>query len=170
MTTPPSASALETLFSSCFFSRYFTQLIGGADEPFYQAARAVQPAVIYYRHDYVSSALHEIAHWCIAGEKRRQQDDYGYWYAEDGRSREQQAVFEAVEIKPQALETLFSQACGQPFRVSVDNLALPDYDSGDFAQKVTLQAQRYEAEGLPTRAAVWLSALRHSYSASTVVS
>jgi elongation factor P hydroxylase len=46
----------------------------------------------------------------------------GYWYAPDGRTQEQQACFEQVEIKPQALEWLLTRACDRRFRVSLDNL------------------------------------------------
>ncbi len=53
---------------------------------------------------FYASALHEIAHWCIAGENRCQQVDYGYWYEPNGRSEERQFEFEKVEVKPQALE------------------------------------------------------------------
>lgn len=58
----------------------------------------------------------------IAGEQRRLLPDLGYWYAPDGRTAEQQALFEQVEIKPQAIEWLFSKAFGRKFRVSLDNL------------------------------------------------
>ncbi len=36
--------------------------------------------------------------------------DLGYWYAPDGRIEEQQALFEQVEIKPQAIEWLFAKS------------------------------------------------------------
>src|SRR3546814_12851389 len=78
-----------------------------------------------------------VAHWCLAGAARRRQDDYGYWYAADGRDLEQQHLFEQVEVKPQALELLFSDVCGLNFCVSVDNLALPEHDaSGFFAKEI----------------------------------
>lgn len=154
------AAVLEALFFQTFTPTFATLLKGGADEPFYRAPRDGQPAVIHYRHDYVASALHEVAHWCIAGEHRRQLDDFGYWYAADGRDPLQQQAFEQVEVKPQALELLFSRACGLPFRVSVDNLALPDYDAGGFAIRVEQQAQEWLAQGtLPPRAARWIAAL-----------
>ncbi len=71
---------------------------------------------------FFNSALHEISHWSIAGDKRRLLPDLGYWYAPDGRTAEQQALFEQVEIKPQAIEWLFATAFGRKFRVSLDNL------------------------------------------------
>jgi elongation factor P hydroxylase len=118
---------LIACFNQCFADQH-TRLVWGGDEPEYLPAQGSQPAQIQFAHGYFASALHEISHWCIAGPARRQQADLGYWYAPDGRTREQQALFEQVEIKPQALEWLFTVACGRPFRVSLDNL---NGDAGD---------------------------------------
>ena len=101
---------------------YRTRLVGGFDEPFYLAFRGDKPAEIRFTHDYPRSALHELAHWCVAGEVRRRQDDYGYWYAPDGRTNAQQQQFFQVEVIPQAFEKHFCTALGIPFAVSVDNL------------------------------------------------
>ena len=79
----------------------------------------------------LGGALHEVAHWCVAGPRRRCLDDYGYWYAPDGRDAAAQAEFLRVEVRPQALEALFCAACNHPFRVSLDNL---DGDPGDEAR------------------------------------
>ena len=73
---------LDRLFRATFFHSYATVLEGGADEPVY---RPGNPHRICYTRDYFRSALHEIAHWCVAGPRRRRLDDYGYWYAPDGR-------------------------------------------------------------------------------------
>lgn len=62
-----------------------------------------------------NSALHEISHWTIAGKERRLLADLGYWYAPDGRTREQQALFEQVEVKPQAIEWLLPQLLAASF-------------------------------------------------------
>ncbi len=99
------------------------------DEPEYLPATDNQPAKICFAHGYFASALHEISHWTIAGKQRRKLNDFGYWYAPDGRSEEQQKQFEQFEIKPQAIECLFTLACGRPFQVSQDNL------SADFTTK-----------------------------------
>src|SRR5690606_17895265 len=96
------ADLLETLFHDCFGEQFNTLLVGGKEEPFYRSSRNGEQAEIHYRHDYFRSALHEVAHWCVAGEARRQQDDYGYWYAPDGRNAGQQKAFEQVEVLPQA--------------------------------------------------------------------
>lgn len=135
-----SSRALERLFADCFEGEYDTLLRGGAEEPFYQACRAGAPAVIHYRFDYFRSALHEIAHWCVAGEARRQQDDYGYWYAPDGRSAAQQKEFEQVEVLPQAWELLFCAAAGVAFRVSMDNLENAPAQVGEFQHAVLERA------------------------------
>lgn len=118
---------LMACFNRCFADQH-TTLVWGGDEPEYLPAQGGQPAHIQFAHGYFASALHEISHWCIAGPARRQQADLGYWYAPDGRTREQQALFEQVEVKPQALEWLFTVACHRPFRVSLDNL---NGDAGD---------------------------------------
>jgi elongation factor P hydroxylase len=119
-----SSRRLEILFERCFLEDYHTRLIGGALEPLYRPGRGTALHQVYYRQDYFASALHEVAHWCIAGQRRRQQEDFGYWYAPDGRDQKTQRSFEQVEVKPQALEWHFSRACGYRFRLSVDNLML----------------------------------------------
>ena len=117
---------------------------------------------LYYREDFFASALHEAAHWCIAGAARRTQVDFGYWYIEEGRSSASQRAFEAVEYKPQALEWFFSRACAWPFRISVDNLDPHGgeiADTSDFCARVLAQALRWRDAGLPTRAGILYSAL-----------
>lgn len=108
------------------FARWFvhrqTVLVRGDDEPQYYAKTAELPAQIVFAHGFFASCLHEISHWCIAGQRRRGLDDFGYWYAPDGRNAAQQREFEQVEIAPQALECLFTLALGKRFRVSTDNL------------------------------------------------
>ncbi|NVJ49755.1 MAG: elongation factor P hydroxylase [Gammaproteobacteria bacterium] len=143
---------LQSVFSDLFLSTYNTRLETGADEPFYQAATDRHEAVIYSRNDYLSSALHEIAHWCIAGPERRLLDDYGYWYHADGRDQSAQHAFEQVEVKPQAVEWALSMALDHPFNLSADNLEQGSAPSPAFSAAVTLQLQRYLTIGLPPRA------------------
>ena len=157
------ASDLEQLFHETFFERYQTCLIGGADEPVYVPGGAPEQAHrIVYTRDYFRSALHEVAHWCVAGPTRRRQADYGYWYAPDGRNAEQQQAFMQVEVAPQALELLFCAACAHPFQVSLDNL---DGDAGDeavFRQQVVERALAW----LPSpggRAGRWIRTLAAFY-------
>lgn len=158
---------LEQLFRQCFYADYRTLLIGGGKEPCYCPATSPNNAhYLNYRADYFASALHEVAHWCIAGVERRQQEDWGYWYCPDGRSAEQQRAFEAVEVKPQALEWMFSVAAGAPFRISSDNLMAGGdscVDSSNFALAVAAQVQAYRARGLPPRANRFLLELCEFY-------
>ncbi|WP_230659296.1 elongation factor P hydroxylase [Psychrobacter sp. I-STPA10] len=120
------------------------KLVKGNTEPEYFPATIETPAQIVFAHGYFSSALHEISHWSIAGKKRRTLADFGYWYAPDGRSPEQQRIFEQVEVKPQAIECLLTWACKKNFHTSKDNLearfALKDTQ---FDQDVHQQIQNY---------------------------
>ncbi|MDN6296534.1 MAG: elongation factor P hydroxylase [Halomonas sp.] len=155
------------LFDGVFGQTYDTRLIRGGDEPLYRPADYNTPyhQVIFARGFY-ASALHEISHWCIAGETRRQQEDYGYWYLPDGRNVEQQRAFEQAEIAPQALESLFTAACGREFYVSVDNLGGDaDVDQHAFSEKVKARAERYVKAGLPLRARAFREALYRYYQA-----
>ena len=97
------------------------------------------------------------------GEARRQQVDYGYWYAPDGRSTEQQALFEQVEVKPQALEWLLSTACGYRFRVSADNLEADLGASEGFKQAIFEQVQHYCRQGVSARVAQLLECFSVHY-------
>lgn len=142
------------LFNRLFIPSHATLLQGGGEEPIYLPATRGQPLhLICFRHDYFASALHEVAHWCIAGPARRQQVDYGYWYCPDGRDAGQQARFEQVEVAPQAVEWLLTLAAGACFRLSFDNLngTLPT-TRRNFAEQVSMQAVRYCEQGLPPRA------------------
>lgn len=157
-----SASDLITLFADCFFAGYHTLLIGGGEEPVYLPSAEGAPHRIVFTRDYFASALHEVAHWCVAGEARRRLTDYGYWYAPDGRSAEQQAEFERLEIKPQALEWIFSTACGADFRVSADNLNSGLGASDGFKRQIAQQARIYCAQ-MPARPAAFVRSLGSFY-------
>lgn len=156
---------LIMLFNDLFRESCRTVLVRGGDEPEYlPAGSADQPAQVIFAHGYYASALHEVSHWCIAGEHRRTLPDYGYWYCPDGRSPEQQALFEQVEVKPQAIEWLFSVAAGFRFHISIDNLSGGGAADGDgFRRKVRAQADRYLATGLPKRADEFFNTLMIFY-------
>ncbi|GAA0318479.1 elongation factor P hydroxylase [Psychrobacter aestuarii] len=126
------------------FCMHDTILVRGTAEPEYFPATSDAPARIEFAHGFFASALHEISHWCLAGTHRRTQPDFGYWYAPDGRSQAEQAAFERVEIKPQAIECLLTLACGRTFRVSQDNL-FADFDTSGstFTHDVYEQALNY---------------------------
>ncbi len=160
-------TGLSQIYRECFFSSYRTELIGGADEPLYQPALdAGGEHCIYYRQDFFASALHEVAHWCIAGPQRRLLIDYGYWYAADGRDESQQRSFEKLEIKPQAIEWHFALACQRPFRISNDNLSLQSDSSGSFVRAVCDQARADALAGLPPRAQGFRDALAARFGGS----
>jgi elongation factor P hydroxylase len=150
--TTAKIDQLVSIFNQLFKDKTKTTLQMGADEPFYKAPSGCSEATIFAREDYFSSALHEISHWCVAGEQRRTMDDFGYWYEPEGRSAEQQAEFEKVEVKPQAIEWLLSLACDHPFHFSADNLSQGIDASESFKQAVTKQARLYQQTGLPDRA------------------
>lgn len=159
---------LISLFNQLFQSSENTVLIAGDDEPIYLPADARHPHHrVVFAHGFYESALHEISHWCIAGKARRQLVDFGYWYEPDGRSAERQRQFEQVEVKPQALEWILSEACGRKFHVSTDNLdGDPDEVAAGiahFQQNVVHQAQKYLQQGLPPRAEVLKQALLDYY-------
>lgn len=60
------------IFSECFEEEYRTRLIKGDDKPLYLLADDKMPYHrIIFARGYYASALHEISHWCIAGETRR---------------------------------------------------------------------------------------------------
>lgn len=161
----PNVQILESLFNALFEKTEKTVLVSGAEEPLYLPASAQSDlSKIYSTKDYFSSALHEVSHWCVAGKKRRMLVDYGYWYEPDGRSEEQQLLFEKVEVKPQALEWLFTVATGQKFRLSVDNVNQPEMKPSDmFKVDVRDQAISYLSQGLPDRAQLFLTALLEEF-------
>ena len=158
---------LITLFNQCFKDEYNTQLVKGEDEPIYLPADDTRPYhAIYFARGFFASALHECAHWLIAGEKRRMLVDFGYWYVPDGRTIQEQTLFQSVEVKPQALEWILSKAAKYPFRISVDNLSGEESDSSAFISAVFSQVKTYCEQGLPTRAKSFHAALCQFYGTS----
>ena len=147
------------VFNRLFRDTYRTELVGGGHEPLYQP-NANSTHNIIFRADYAASALHEVAHWCMAGEERRQLKDYGYWYFPEGRSPERQEEFERMEVKPQSMEWLFASASDVSFHVSVDNLQGAAFNPLRLRQSVHKQALYYRRVGLPRRAARFFEALQ----------
>ncbi|MCU4675772.1 elongation factor P hydroxylase [Catenovulum sp. 2E275] len=156
---------LIDIFYQSLGKQYNTRVIKGSDEPIYLPANQSTPYhQIVFAHGFYTSALHEIAHWCLAGEKRRQLEDYGYWYCPDGRDQTQQTEFEQVEIKPQAIEWCLSVAAGLSFNVSCDNLNgsyTPNRHA--FRAKIFNQVKLYLAQGLPPRVHQLCQALAEFY-------
>lgn len=164
--SPPSTDQIIDIFDGLFTDSEQTKLIGGGQEPLYRPADGHQTYHhIIFTRDYLSSALHEVAHWCIAGPKRRKMLDYGYWYAPDGRTAEQQSQFAQVEVKPQALEWILSEACRHQFHISQDNLNgdICAHQQHLFKQNVVQQVDNYLENGLPQRAHILNQALLDYY-------
>lgn len=154
---------LIRLFNTTFASEN-TVLVRGGDEPIYlPATDEVRQHQIVFAHGFFASALHEIAHWCIAGAARRRLVDYGYWYCADGRTEAQQAAFEQAEARPQALEWAFSLAARFRFHVSVDNLSGAPVDRAAFQRRVHDELRHYFERGFPPRALRMLEALTDFY-------
>ena len=155
---PATAEEVVATFNELFKGPEGTVLVAGAPEPFYLPG---QPNQVFFRADYVRSALHEVAHWCVAGRRRRGLPDYGYWYTPDGRSHEGQAAFFSVEAKPQAIESLFCEALNVAFAPSVDNLVHASSDSTlrAFEKRIGVWRARLLGGGLPRRASRFMAAL-----------
>lgn len=152
------------IFNEIFLPTYNTELICCEEEPIYRPTDDMHPHHrIVFAHGFFASALHEIAHWCVAGKERRLLEDFGYWYEPDGRSAERQAEFEKVEVKPQALEWIFSQSADFRFHFSADNLSGGVGASPQFKQAVSDQVHHYLTTGLPKRAQMWSDALVAHY-------
>ncbi|MBQ4831887.1 elongation factor P hydroxylase [Pseudoalteromonas sp. MMG010] len=156
---------LIAIFEHTFYQSHNTRLIKGDCEPVYLPANSQTPYhQIVFAHGFYASALHEIAHWLVAGEKRREQEDYGYWYCPDGRDKQQQQQFESVEVKPQAIEWLLSSAAGFNFNVSVDNLNGEQSCRFTFQARVHKQVVELLKHGVNTRTQSLLHALSVFYS------
>ena len=165
-----SADPLDAHQLTCLFNREFaasdkTELIGDAAEPYYEPGSLHR---IFFRADYVRSALHEVAHWCVAGRRRRQLPDYGYWYSPDGRDANQQQAFFAVEGRPQAVERCFCEAIGIAFSPSVDNVGaqIEPQQLRRFEARIQEWCDQFAHTGLPPRAARFVMVLRSATSLS----
>jgi hypothetical protein len=166
----PTAADIEQVFNALFAAPLNTVLIGGAPEPFYRPADDEDARHrIFYREDFVSSSLHEVAHWMVAGEARRLLPDWGYWYAPDGRDAVQQQIFEQMEVKPQALEWLLHAACGLRFRVSLDNLSEGAGDGSAFKDRVYEQTCHYIRNGVHERMQSFYQALAVTFSGASAL-
>jgi elongation factor P hydroxylase len=156
---------LIRIFNHTFSNSLNTQLVKGGDEPLYApASEKCECSRIIFAHGFFSSALHEVAHWCLAGAERRLLEDFGYWYIPDGRDQIQQLKFEQVEIKPQAIEWAFCAVIGKKFEVSVDNLSgTGNTDREAFKRAVYQQVEVYLSSGFPYDAQVFIAALADFY-------
>lgn len=159
-----TAQSLVEIFNGLFEDSLNTVLLLGDDEPIYLPADEKDPRHrVIFAHGFFASALHEISHWCVAGEQRRLLVDFGYWYKPDGRTAAEQAEFETVEVKPQALEWILSQAAGHKFHFSADNLGSDIGASDQFKQNVLQQVQQYISGGIPLRPGKLVEAFQEYY-------
>ncbi|CAH0992709.1 Elongation factor P hydroxylase [Sinobacterium norvegicum] len=161
---------LISLFNQLFAARLNTRLVLGDHEPLYLPADDdCGYHRIIFAHGFFASALHELAHWCVAGEARRQQLDYGYWYIPDGRTAAQQQAFEQVEGRAQAVEWLLARACDFRFQVSVDNLTGEAGDSSAFKQIVFSSLQQLLATGVNERVGALVATFGQHFGAENML-
>ena len=144
---------IKAVFEQQFGQTHNVLLSGGAEEPLYLPSHPDQPHnLLVYTRDYPASALHEIAHWCLASVEQLTLKDWGHWYTPDGRSAEQQRTFQSAEARVQAIEWALSLAAGRPFRESSDNLSGELIDSAEFKDQIYQRALHFCEKGLPERA------------------
>ena len=127
------------MFNECFLESEQTRLVGGAREPWYEPISAAgEVAMLYCRADYLASALHETAHWCLATPAQRALTDFGFSYIAPPRTLAQQRRFFELELPVQSLEAFFSEAAGVEFRVSSDSFDEAHVDLiNEFEREVT---------------------------------
>lgn len=166
---------LIAVFNETFEHDFNTKLEKGYDEPIYIPADIVYeqyPLAHHHRvifaHGYYASGLHEIAHWLVAGEQRRQKVDYGYWYIADGRNAKQQKAFEKVEVVPQAIEWIIAVAAGFDYKVSADNLSGIEIDRVGFQHQIYDQVKTFLEDGLSPRTQALVIALQKFYNTTTI--
>lgn len=144
---------LITLFNDLYKESEETILINGGEDPIYLPKNESSSFnQIIFQENYFASALHEIAHWCIAGKERRKLVDYGYQYQPNIYSTNDRNIYEKLETKPQAIEWIFCLATGTPFYVSIgDDWPVREINP-DFRYNIYQQAIYYFQHGLPRRA------------------
>lgn len=151
---------LADAFNLSFGETYNVCCLGGFAQPEYLTAAQTQgPAQLRYTRDYAASALHEIAHWCVAGKPRLAQTDFGYGYLPPPRDNAAQQRFFALEFKVQALEAWFASGTGVRFVASADNFECSDEARTAFAQQIADALQACKLSDIPLRAQAFTIAL-----------
>ncbi len=156
-------ATVARVFNRLFADTQLTVLQGGASEPYYQPPGPSSLGVLHYREDFAASALHESAHWCIAGNARRRLADFGYTYQPPPRTRQQQSLFFALELKTQTVEYIFSDCAGVDFQPSADNL---DVSVQCFMTQIELNVSRVQdwmATTPDRRAMIFCEALQEQW-------
>lgn len=165
MDQDPQVDRLIEIFDGLFKDSLNTVLVRGEGEPIYLPADAEHSHHrVIFAHGFFASALHEIAHWCVAGPERRLLEDFGYWYKPDGRTAEEQAEFERVEVSPQAYEWILTISAGRKFHFSADNLSQGLGASESFKESVAARARHVLVYGMNGRLSALSEALRKEYS------
>lgn len=160
----PQVDQLIECFNTLFLKSLNTELVRGDGEPIYLPANSDYPHHrIIFAHGFFASALHEIAHWCVAGPKRRLLEDFGYWYKPDGRTAKEQTEFERVEASPQAYEWILTVSAGRKFHFSADNLSQGLGASDSFKAAVHNRVEYVLSNGMNPRLQVLSDALRALY-------
>jgi len=140
-------SAVCACFNRLFANDHQVVLRGGGAEPDYTPPDSGRLGVITAREDFASSALHEAAHWCVAGDARRRLADYGYVYTPPPRGPSGQARFFASELRTQATELFLARRAGVRFFASADD---PDFclaQLAEFSHQVHRLADSWEVAG-----------------------
>jgi elongation factor P hydroxylase len=163
--TDAVAARIAAVFNREFSISHRTVMVGGSVEPLYVPSSGNEPARVAFTRDYPASALHEAAHWCLAGPSRRQRRDYGYWYVPGPREPEQRRAFFAAELDVQALEAEFARVAGVTFVISADDFAAPANELDAFAERVAVRSAAYRKH-LPERAARMRAALAAEFGCS----
>ena len=153
-----SHSEVAAVFN-CTFSDHSVVMHGEYREPMYIPGMDV--AELRYTLDHTALALHEAAHWCIAGRRRRRNTDYGYFYEPPPRSGMHRVRFEDVDIEAQSVEVLLAEAAGSQFQPSSDDVDVPLFLLEAFSSRILERARERRQVGLPKRAdkfrvALWL--------------
>jgi len=160
---------LIAIFDGQFKISEQTVLVKGGDEPIYLPKDSVhRHHRIIFARGFFASALHETSHWLVAGKARRDLEDFGYWYCPDGRDKAKQLEFEAMEVKPQAIEWALCIACGCEFNVSSDNLNGWQSDRFSFQDKVYARLTQLIQDGFNSRTQQLISALQAFYSTAPI--
>ena len=146
-----SQADICSCFNRIFSVPYQVVLRGGGAEPEYLPPSAGKRGAIIAREDFAASALHEAAHWCIAGTQRRTLRDYGYRYVPPPRGAAGQARFFSLELLPQAVECYLAARAGIGFVASADDPQWPVADVRRFEQEVVSLAAAWESPGNPAR-------------------
>ena len=163
---------ITNLFHRIFKENYKTIIVKGEYEPFYKAAKSdCAFHEIIYANDSLSSLLHELSHWFIAGNARRMQDDYGYWYLEKRKTNKEQNDFFKSEVKPQALEWILSMAADHHFQFSIDNFYIEELTGIDkFKSDVLEQVKIYLNGNIEKRAKIFIQELQKKYQSDLYLS